>query len=120
MTNSATTVTTKKPGEPRTPRVTPKRQQYLRAINQYIAEHNYPPTWRTIGELVGVSSSSTVQQQLNSLRKLGLVDWEDEKPRTLRLLPGASEWIGGASDGRQADDGGSDTRTRRADAQEGR
>lgn len=65
---------------------TPKQLMVLQAIQWYIKEHHYPPTVREIADLVGLKSSSTVHGYLDRLRKAGLIEWEADKPRTLKVL----------------------------------
>jgi repressor LexA len=43
-------------------------------IKQYFIEHGYAPSVREIGEGVGLDSSSTVHQHLNSLMKDGYLE----------------------------------------------
>lgn len=42
-----------------------------------------PCTTREVGAEVGFSSTNTAQYHLRKLRQMGLVHWEDNKPRTL-------------------------------------
>ena len=61
------------------------QQRILYAIQQYIDEHNYPPSVREIGEMVGLASPSTVHGHLFRLQRKGLIEWEPTRPRTLRV-----------------------------------
>lgn len=66
--------------------ITTERQlEYLRAIAELTERLGYPPTVREIGEAVRVRSSSTVMRTLEALRRKGLVEWEPEIRRTIRL-----------------------------------
>src|SRR2546421_12727177 len=64
--------------------------EYLR-FRQKI--RSYPPTVREIGEAVGLSSSSTVQNHLNTLERKGYIRRDPTKTRTIE---------GGALDEMQA------------------
>lgn len=66
--------------------LTPRQQEVLSFIRQYIAEHKYPPNVRDIGDHFGFASPSGVQSALKALRKKGYVTWEPGKNRTLRLV----------------------------------
>ena len=46
----------------------------------------YAPTVRELGAATGLSSSASVHDHLRTLRRRGLVDWEDGKKGTLRAL----------------------------------
>ena len=63
---------------------TERQQRILRAINEFAAEHGYPPSVREIGERVGLSSSSTIHAHLKALEKRGLISRDPTKPRAMR------------------------------------
>lgn len=71
-------------------KISKKQTKVLNVISAYIAKHNYPPTTREISQIVGHKSTSTTHGYLERLRKSGYVDWEEAKPRTLRILRGVS------------------------------
>lgn len=60
------------------------RERILDFIESYRAERGYPPTWKEIGDGVGLSSTATVHHYLLALRAEGRVDWTSDSPRTLR------------------------------------
>ncbi len=62
---------------------TERQTRILAVIREFTDEHGYPPSVREIGELVGLSSSSTVQSHLKSLEKRGLIHRDPTKPRAL-------------------------------------
>src|ERR1700737_4144314 len=47
---------------------------------------SYPPTVREVGEAVGLSSSSTVQNHLNTLERKGYIKRDPAKSRALELV----------------------------------
>jgi repressor LexA len=57
--------------------------EYLR-FRQKI--RSYPPTVREIGEAVGLSSSSTVQNHLNTLERKGYIRRDPAKSRTIEVV----------------------------------
>lgn len=66
--------------------VTPREKEILNAIIQYIEEHQYPPTVREIGELVGLKSTSSVQNHLENMIAKGLIESGNlGAPRTIRV-----------------------------------
>jgi len=47
---------------------TERQREILDVIAGFTAQHGYPPSVREIGELVGLSSSSTIHAHLNAPR----------------------------------------------------
>jgi len=52
---------------------TERQRKILDVIAGFTAEHGYPPSVREIGELVGLSSSSTIHAHLKALERRGLI-----------------------------------------------
>lgn len=71
---------------------TERQRRILDVIRAFTAEHGYPPSVREIGELVGLSSSSTIHAHLKALERRGLISRDPTKPRALRSVgsPGAA------------------------------
>jgi SOS-response transcriptional repressor LexA len=67
-------------------KLTKRQNEVLMAIVQYIEKHQYPPTIKEIGEMLNISSTSTVFAHLEKLRQAGCVTWEFGKSRTLKIL----------------------------------
>ncbi len=62
----------------------------LEVIRSFTLEHGYPPSVREIGELVGLSSSSTIHAHLKTLERRGYLSRDPSKPRAMRSdLPGS-------------------------------
>lgn len=57
----------------------------LLCIFSYRQEHDYSPTVREIGDLTGISSTSTVWNHLNKLSKQKLITYLEKKPRTIKV-----------------------------------
>ena len=62
---------------------TERQQRILEVIREFTDDRGYPPSVREIGELVGLSSSSTVQSHLKTLERRGLIQRDPTKPRAL-------------------------------------
>lgn len=58
----------------------------IRAIRDLTAELGYPPTFRQTGTRVGLLSSSSIQRRLYQMKARGLVEFEEGKSRTLRVV----------------------------------
>jgi len=63
---------------------TERQRHILEVIRTFTSEHGYPPSVREIGELVGLSSSSTIHAHLKALERRGLISRDPTKPRALR------------------------------------
>lgn len=57
--------------------------EFIRAFRD---ERGYMPTMQEIGAGVGLSSRSAVHRHLVAMRAAGVVDWEANQTRTLRLV----------------------------------
>jgi repressor LexA len=68
--------------------LTTRQQRILEVIRLAVRDRGYPPTVREIGEAVGLSSSSSVHAQLETLRKRGLLRKDPAKPRAIELAGG--------------------------------
>lgn len=62
-----------------------RRLAILGAIISFSGEHQHPPTWRELADLVQLSSLATVHSHLKILREQGHVSWEDGQFRTLTV-----------------------------------
>lgn len=63
-----------------------RQQQILDFLRAHARDHAYPPTVREIGQAVGLSSSSTVQNHLNSLEARGFIRRDPAKSRTVEVV----------------------------------
>lgn len=64
--------------------LTPRQREIFDFIDAYICEHSYPPVLREVGRHFGFSEKAA-NDHVNSLVKKGYVEYEDGKPRTIRL-----------------------------------
>ena len=65
---------------------TKRQNEVLEALTNYINTNGYPPSFRDLGESLGLKSSSTISDLLDKLRNKGYVTWEEGRPRTLQVL----------------------------------
>ena len=64
----------------------PRQREILDFLSDHARSHAYPPTVREIGQAVGLSSSSTVQNHLNALEQKGLIRRDPTKSRTVEVV----------------------------------
>ena len=64
-----------------------KRNEIMTAIIGYIQQHQYPPTFREIGEMVNLKSTSSIQGHINKLLAEGRLETDAgyNSPRALRV-----------------------------------
>ena len=65
--------------------LTPRQQRVLTVIKESIESKGYPPSMREIGELVGLTSSSSVAHQLRTLEEKGYIRRDPHRPRALTV-----------------------------------
>lgn len=64
----------------------PRQREILAFLREHARTHAYPPTVREIGQAVGLSSSSTVQNHLNVLEQKGHIRRDPTKSRTVEVI----------------------------------
>ena len=64
----------------------PRQREILEFLRSHKRNHAYPPTVREIGQAVGLSSSSTVQNHLNALEQKGYIRRDPTKSRTVEVV----------------------------------
>lgn len=65
--------------------LTPRQREILEMIEQHMRDHGYPPSVREIGEVVGLTSPSTVHAHLNALQRRGYLRRDPTKPRAIEV-----------------------------------
>jgi repressor LexA len=65
--------------------LTSRQRQILEVIDQSMRDKGYPPSVREIGEIVGLTSPSTVHTHLNTLQRLGYLRRDPAKPRAIEV-----------------------------------
>ncbi len=66
--------------------LTERQREILVCIETAMRERGYPPSVREIGEVVGLSSSSTVHAHLKTLQTLGYLRRDPSKPRAIEVF----------------------------------
>jgi repressor LexA len=66
--------------------LTPRQQRILTVLRESIEKRGYPPSIREIGELVGLTSSSSVAHQLRVLEQKGFIKRDPNRPRALEVF----------------------------------
>lgn len=64
---------------------TDRQLQVLREIAWYIEAYKYPPTYRDIGQMVGIKTLRGVEVNLRALERKGLIEREKGKQRALSI-----------------------------------
>lgn len=52
-------------------------------ITQYVARNGYSPTFREVGDAVGIRSASTISRYIHMLVDAGRISIDHSKPRTI-------------------------------------
>ena len=82
--------------------LTARQQRILSFLRESIEKRGYPPSIREIGELVGLTSSSSVAHQLRVLEQKGFIKRDPNRPRALEVfipeLMAARRAMGAADD----------------------
>lgn len=58
----------------------------LEALRAYYLDKGYCPSVRELGDMVGLSSSSSVQHHLQTLVETGRIVRDKSRPRAIRLI----------------------------------
>ena len=76
--------------EPRArPPLTPRQRELLDYIEGYIAQYQYPPTLREMGDALGIGSTNGITCKLQRLEALGYLEVSGfRQARSLRVLDG--------------------------------
>lgn len=66
--------------------ITDRQRRILEAIRDSVSTRGYPPSMREIGEVVGLTSSSSVKHQLTALQTKGFLRQDPNRPRALEVV----------------------------------
>lgn len=66
--------------------ITDRQRRILEAIRDSVSTRGYPPSMREIGEVVGLTSSSSVKHQLSALQAKGFLRQDPNRPRALEVV----------------------------------
>ena len=73
-------------GPPDATGLTPRQQRILNVIRDSLEARGYPPSMREIGDLVGLTSSSSVSHQLRVLESKGFLKRDPNRPRAIEIF----------------------------------
>ena len=65
--------------------LTDRQLGVLKCIDESMRERGYPPSVREIGEVIGLTSPSTVHSHLASLQRMGYLRRDPSKPRAIEV-----------------------------------
>lgn len=68
------------------PPLTARQKRILREIQRAVDKRGYPPSVREIGEVVGLTSPSSVNYQLRMLEQKGYLRRDPNRPRAIEVL----------------------------------
>ncbi|MBN2176183.1 MAG: transcriptional repressor LexA [Demequinaceae bacterium] len=66
--------------------LTPRQERILDTIRASVHDRGYPPTMREIGEVVGLTSTSSVKHQLQALEAKGYLRRDPNLPRAIDVV----------------------------------
>lgn len=66
-------------------RLTKKQVEVLRFVREFVAAHEYAPSYREIASGLDLSSPATVHQHIHALQKKGYLSTEEHAARSLEL-----------------------------------
>ena len=66
--------------------LTARQRKVLEVIREAVSTRGYPPSLREIGELVGLTSPSSVAHQLSSLERKGYLRRDPNRPRASEVI----------------------------------
>jgi SOS-response transcriptional repressor LexA len=75
--------------------LTPHQREALMTIHEFISEHEYPPTNRELGLILGHASTGTTARSLQRLLRAGAITYIYGCPRTIVITPHGREIIAG-------------------------
>jgi repressor LexA len=71
--------------------LTPRQRKVLEVIRESVESRGYPPSMREIGELVGITSTSSVAHQLSTLERKGYLRRDPNRPRAVEVRDPAAD-----------------------------
>lgn len=71
--------------------LSPRQEQMLAFIREFLGGNGYPPSIREIGKAAGISSTSVVNYNLNILERKGFIGRDRTISRGIRLIEEGSE-----------------------------
>jgi repressor LexA len=72
---------------------TVRQLEVLRTVSGLARTNGVPPTIREIGDRLGLSSTNGIRQHLEALQGRGLIQWQPQKSRTLRVTAAGQKML---------------------------
>ncbi len=69
-------------------KLTKRQAEILEYIVSYIRENGYPPSYREVGEHLGISSTATVHEHIKNLETKGFLNTDGTAGRAIEVDPG--------------------------------
>ncbi len=69
-------------------KLTKRQAEILEYIVSYLREHGYPPSYREVGEHLGISSTATVHEHIKNLEAKGFLNTDGTAGRAIEVDPG--------------------------------
>ena len=66
--------------------MTTKQKILYEAIKNFINENGYSPTVRELCKMTNIKSPSTTFAKLQHLKRMKYISYEENKPRTIKIL----------------------------------
>src|ERR1700688_4855466 len=79
------------------PLLSPRQQQILRLIGQFMTRHGLPPTRADLARALRLRNRQGIDQHLRAIERKGYLKLEPGIARGIRLLSGAIETAGAAN-----------------------
>ncbi len=67
-------------------KITPRQLEVLDMVKSHVKAHGYPPTFREIGDELGIGSTNGVNDHLRALELKGYITRSRTKTRSIRVL----------------------------------
>ena len=86
--------------------LTARQRRILQVIRATVEARGYPPSFREIGDAVGLTSTSSVAHQLSVLQTKGYLRRDPHRPRAVEVIPATPRASGAAEPGGPQSDSG--------------
>ncbi|MCM3110698.1 transcriptional regulator [Lederbergia lenta] len=65
--------------------LTNRQKDVLNAIEFYVSDKGYSPSYRELSKMIGIASVSTMSGHLDKLKEKGYITFAPGRPRTIRI-----------------------------------
>lgn len=79
--------------------MTPRQQQLLAFIRDFIAEHEFSPGYVEMAQHLGLRSKSGVNRMIHALADSGFITFDAFRKRSIRIIEDGSDYARGYRDG---------------------